>query len=80
MVSYGRWWGRQEDEGVFRLPFGNGRHAPVAGVDQAYVAEAGLTAAHAAITAGPPGACRYSGSSGLAGSSPLHLADTPTAR
>jgi uncharacterized protein YbjT (DUF2867 family) len=31
------WWGRQEDEGVLRLPLGNGRHAPVAGVDQAYV-------------------------------------------
>ncbi|MCW2930779.1 MAG: NmrA family transcriptional regulator [Actinomycetia bacterium] len=31
------WWGRQGDQGVFRLPFGNGRHAPVAGVDQAYV-------------------------------------------
>lgn len=32
-----RWWGRQGDEGVLRLPFGNGRHAPVAGVDQAHV-------------------------------------------
>ena len=31
------WWGRQGDGGLFRLPFGNGRHAPVAGVDQAYV-------------------------------------------
>lgn len=31
------WWGRRGDEGVLRLPFGNGRHAPVAGVDQAYV-------------------------------------------
>ncbi|KJK57806.1 NAD(P)H-binding protein [Saccharothrix sp. ST-888] len=31
------WWGRQGDEGVLRLPFGSGRHAPVAGVDQAYV-------------------------------------------
>ncbi len=31
------WWGRQGDKGVFRLPFGNGRHAPVAAVDQAYV-------------------------------------------
>jgi uncharacterized protein YbjT (DUF2867 family) len=31
------WWGRQGDEGVLRLPFGNGRHAPVAAVDQAYV-------------------------------------------
>jgi NAD(P)H dehydrogenase (quinone) len=34
------WWGRQGDEGVLRLPFGNGRHAPVAGVDQAYVTAA----------------------------------------
>jgi uncharacterized protein YbjT (DUF2867 family) len=31
------WWGREGDEGVLRLPFGNGWHAPVAGVDQAYV-------------------------------------------
>jgi NAD(P)H dehydrogenase (quinone) len=31
------WWGRQGDEGVLRLPFGTGRHAPVAAVDQAYV-------------------------------------------
>jgi len=31
------WWGRQGEEGVLRLPFGNGRHAPVAGIDQAYV-------------------------------------------
>jgi NAD(P)H dehydrogenase (quinone) len=31
------WWGRKGEAGVFRLPFGNGRHAPVAGVDQAYV-------------------------------------------
>jgi NAD(P)H dehydrogenase (quinone) len=30
-------WGRQGDHGVLRLPFGNGRHAPVAGVDQSYV-------------------------------------------
>jgi NAD(P)H dehydrogenase (quinone) len=30
-------WGRQPDGGVLRLPFGNGRHAPVAAVDQAYV-------------------------------------------
>lgn len=27
-------WGLQGDHGVLRLPFGNGRHAPVAGVDQ----------------------------------------------
>ena len=31
------WWGRERDAGVLRLPFGNGRHAPVAAVDQAYV-------------------------------------------
>jgi NAD(P)H dehydrogenase (quinone) len=31
------WWGRKGEAGVLRLPFGNGRHAPVAGVDQAYV-------------------------------------------
>jgi NAD(P)H dehydrogenase (quinone) len=30
-------WGRHGDQGVLRLPFGTGRHAPVAGVDQAYV-------------------------------------------
>jgi NAD(P)H dehydrogenase (quinone) len=30
-------WGRHGDQGVLRLPFGNGRHAPVAAVDQAYV-------------------------------------------
>jgi NAD(P)H dehydrogenase (quinone) len=30
-------WGREGDAGVLRLPFGNGRHAPVAAVDQAYV-------------------------------------------
>ena len=30
-------WGRQGDAGVLRLPFGDGRHAPVAAVDQAYV-------------------------------------------
>jgi NAD(P)H dehydrogenase (quinone) len=30
-------WGRQGAGGVLRLPFGNGRHAPVAAVDQAYV-------------------------------------------
>ena len=34
------WWGREGDQGVFRLPFGNGRHAPVAGIDQAYVVAA----------------------------------------
>ncbi|MET7296649.1 NAD(P)H-binding protein [Streptomyces griseoloalbus] len=36
------WWGRQGDEGVLRLPLGNGRHAPVAGIDQAYVITAVL--------------------------------------
>ncbi|HEX5252439.1 MAG TPA: NmrA family NAD(P)-binding protein [Mycobacterium sp.] len=30
-------WARNGDEGVLRLPFGNGRHAPVAGRDQAGV-------------------------------------------
>jgi NAD(P)H dehydrogenase (quinone) len=30
-------WGRERDEGLLRLPFGNGRHAPVTAVDQAYV-------------------------------------------
>ena len=30
-------WGLEGDHGVLRLPFGNGRHAPVAGVDQSYV-------------------------------------------
>jgi NAD(P)H dehydrogenase (quinone) len=30
-------WGREGDHGVLRLPFGTGRHAPVAGVDQSHV-------------------------------------------
>jgi NAD(P)H dehydrogenase (quinone) len=30
-------WLRGDNEGVLRLPFGNGRHAPIAGVDQARV-------------------------------------------
>src|ERR1700742_3466811 len=30
-------WRREGREGVLRLPFGNGRHAPIAGVDQARV-------------------------------------------
>lgn len=30
-------WIREGNEGVLRLPFGNGRHAPIAGVDQARV-------------------------------------------
>jgi NAD(P)H dehydrogenase (quinone) len=30
-------WVRRENEGVLRLPFGNGRHAPISGRDQANV-------------------------------------------
>ena len=30
-------WALQGDHGILRLPFGTGRHAPVAGVDQSYV-------------------------------------------
>jgi NAD(P)H dehydrogenase (quinone) len=30
-------WGLQGDHGVLRLPFGTGRHAPIAAVDQSYV-------------------------------------------
>jgi len=30
-------WGRQGDEGLLRLPLGDGRHAPVAAADLAYV-------------------------------------------
>jgi NAD(P)H dehydrogenase (quinone) len=30
-------WDLQGDRGVLRLPYGHGRHAPVAGVDQSYV-------------------------------------------
>jgi NAD(P)H dehydrogenase (quinone) len=30
-------WGLEGDRGVLRLPYGSGRHAPVAGVDQSYV-------------------------------------------
>ncbi len=30
-------WGLRGDHGVLRLPYGHGRHAPVAGVDQSYV-------------------------------------------
>jgi uncharacterized protein YbjT (DUF2867 family) len=30
-------WGREEDHGVLRLPFGTGRHAPIASEDQSYV-------------------------------------------
>jgi NAD(P)H dehydrogenase (quinone) len=35
-------WHRSDGEGVLRLPFGDGRHAPVAGVDQAGVIAAVL--------------------------------------
>jgi NAD(P)H dehydrogenase (quinone) len=31
------YWNYRGNEGVLRLPFGNGRHAPIAGKDQAYV-------------------------------------------
>lgn len=31
------WWGLQDGEGVLRLPFGKGQHAPIAGVDQSHV-------------------------------------------
>jgi uncharacterized protein YbjT (DUF2867 family) len=31
------YWVRRENEGILRLPFGNGRHAPIAGGDQANV-------------------------------------------
>jgi uncharacterized protein YbjT (DUF2867 family) len=31
------WWSLRDGEGALRLPFGTGRHAPVAGVDQSYV-------------------------------------------
>jgi NAD(P)H dehydrogenase (quinone) len=38
-----RWqWLRDGDEGVLRLPFGTGRHAPISGVDQAAVIAAVL--------------------------------------
>ncbi|MDX3075498.1 NmrA family NAD(P)-binding protein [Streptomyces sp. NPDC088354] len=31
------WWERREGEGRLRLPFGDGRHAPIAAADQSYV-------------------------------------------
>jgi NAD(P)H dehydrogenase (quinone) len=34
-ISWG--WSFEGDRGVIRLPFGNGRHAPIATVDQSYV-------------------------------------------
>ncbi|HEX4221875.1 MAG TPA: NAD(P)H-binding protein [Pseudonocardiaceae bacterium] len=36
------WWELRDGEGYLRLPFGNGRHAPIASVDQAYVIAAVL--------------------------------------
>jgi NAD(P)H dehydrogenase (quinone) len=36
-------WSRHDDEGVLRLPFGDGRHAPIAAADQARVIAAILT-------------------------------------
>jgi len=35
-------WLRNDNDGVLRLPFGNGRHAPIAGIDQAHVIAAVL--------------------------------------
>ena len=32
-----QFWSLEDGQGVLRLPFGTGRHAPVAGVDQSYV-------------------------------------------
>ncbi|QIQ05675.1 NmrA family NAD(P)-binding protein [Streptomyces liangshanensis] len=31
------WWGNQDGEGLLRLPFGDGRHAPIAAADQSRV-------------------------------------------
>ena len=36
-------WSREQDQGVLRLPFAEGRHAPIAGADQARVIAAILT-------------------------------------
>ncbi|MEU3188276.1 NAD(P)H-binding protein [Streptomyces sp. NPDC006923] len=36
------WWERRDGEGALRLPFGHGRHAPVAEIDQARVIAAVL--------------------------------------
>ena len=30
-------WNRRDDEGLLQLPLGDGRHAPIAAEDQAYV-------------------------------------------
>jgi uncharacterized protein YbjT (DUF2867 family) len=35
-------WLRNDHDGVLQLPFGNGRHAPIAGIDQANVIAAVL--------------------------------------
>jgi NAD(P)H dehydrogenase (quinone) len=37
------WWELRDGEGYLRLPFGTGRHAPIAAVDQAYVIASVLT-------------------------------------
>jgi len=36
------WWELRDDEGYLRLPFGEGRHAPIAATDQAHVIAAVL--------------------------------------
>lgn len=36
------WWERRDGEGYLRLPFGEGRHAPIASVDQGHVIAAVL--------------------------------------
>jgi uncharacterized protein YbjT (DUF2867 family) len=37
------WWELRDGEGYLRLPFGEGRHAPIASIDQAHVIAALLT-------------------------------------
>lgn len=37
------WWELRDGEGLLRLPFGDGRHAPIASADQAHVIAAVLT-------------------------------------
>ena len=37
------WWELRDGEGLLRLPFGEGRHAPIASADQAHVIAAVLT-------------------------------------
>jgi NAD(P)H dehydrogenase (quinone) len=36
------WWGLEDGKGILRLPMGEGRHAPIAGIDQAHVIAAVL--------------------------------------